>query len=491
MKKVIIIGAGIAGLTAAIYARKNGFDVEVYEMHTIPGGECTGWNRGGYHFDNCIHWLTGTKPGSGLYKLWQTVGALEGIDTYTASEFVAVKTGDVEVHMYQDIEKLRQHLKEISKEDAEAIDTYCEMILKIQQMNMPVEKPMEALNLLDYMRLWKEMKGALSLMPKLSKQYIEDYVSKFKHPALRRAISMDMERVNSHAPPFAMGIFSAGNGAWPMGGSLAMVKRMEKCAKDLGCKIYYKQKVKRILIKETAAIGIELEDGKVVTGDYIVPSNDLYVTLHNFLDGHYSDAKIDRYYRELEKHPGQTTVSIGVGVSCDLGSRPEHYSVEIEPFECGGKQIKTMAFKHFAYQKDFAPEGHSVLMIQIPADYKYWKALKEQGDAYDKAKMALEENIRRTLENVYEETKGHIEVVNIATPLTYERYCGAYRGSWMPFVGNPETKNFIHNGKLKGIKNLYLAGQWLYTPGGLPSAAATGRWAIWRICKKEKQTFID
>ncbi len=62
MKKVIIIGAGIAGLTCGVYARINGFETEIYELHTIPGGECTGWDRKGYHFDGCIHWLMGSKP---------------------------------------------------------------------------------------------------------------------------------------------------------------------------------------------------------------------------------------------------------------------------------------------------------------------------------------------------------------------------------------------------------------------------------------------
>ena len=64
MKKVVIIGAGIAGLTCGIYAQKNGFETEIYEQHTIPGGECTGWDRGGYHFDGCLHWLVGSKPGT-------------------------------------------------------------------------------------------------------------------------------------------------------------------------------------------------------------------------------------------------------------------------------------------------------------------------------------------------------------------------------------------------------------------------------------------
>ncbi len=44
-EKVIIIGAGIGGLTAAVYAAKCGFDTELYEQHSIVGGECTGWDK--------------------------------------------------------------------------------------------------------------------------------------------------------------------------------------------------------------------------------------------------------------------------------------------------------------------------------------------------------------------------------------------------------------------------------------------------------------
>ena len=75
-EKIVIIGGGIAGLSAGIYAKLAGFDVEIYEKNTIPGGECIGWNRKGYHIDNCIHWLTGTRKGTELYDVWKTTGAL-------------------------------------------------------------------------------------------------------------------------------------------------------------------------------------------------------------------------------------------------------------------------------------------------------------------------------------------------------------------------------------------------------------------------------
>ena len=62
-KRVLIIGGGISGLTAGVYAAKAGYETHLYEQQAYVGGECTGWDRGGYHIDNCIHWMNGTAPG--------------------------------------------------------------------------------------------------------------------------------------------------------------------------------------------------------------------------------------------------------------------------------------------------------------------------------------------------------------------------------------------------------------------------------------------
>ena len=58
-KRVIIVGAGISGLTAGIYARRAGFYVTILESHNIPGGLSTAWKRKGYLFEGGMHCLTG------------------------------------------------------------------------------------------------------------------------------------------------------------------------------------------------------------------------------------------------------------------------------------------------------------------------------------------------------------------------------------------------------------------------------------------------
>ena len=57
--KLVIIGGGLAGLSAGCYARASGFDVTIVEHNLALGGVCTAWHRGPYLVDGCIHWLAG------------------------------------------------------------------------------------------------------------------------------------------------------------------------------------------------------------------------------------------------------------------------------------------------------------------------------------------------------------------------------------------------------------------------------------------------
>ncbi len=75
-RSIIIVGAGLGGLAAGIYGRLNGYTTRIFEAHTIPGGQCTGWKRKGYVFDACIHHLFGCSPGTKINDLWRELGAM-------------------------------------------------------------------------------------------------------------------------------------------------------------------------------------------------------------------------------------------------------------------------------------------------------------------------------------------------------------------------------------------------------------------------------
>ena len=124
-KNIIIVGAGIGGLSTGCYAQMNGFNSEIFEMHTLPGGQCTAWKRGGFTFDGCIHHLAGCKPGYLLYKVWEELGALPGRPTLFPEDMCQVEdeTGK-RFNVYVDLERLRQHMLELAPQDASAINNY-------------------------------------------------------------------------------------------------------------------------------------------------------------------------------------------------------------------------------------------------------------------------------------------------------------------------------------------------------------------------------
>ena len=119
--KIIIIGAGVAGLSAGCYARMNGYDVTIFEAGSAAGGCCTSWKRKGYTFDGCIHSLEGSSSKSSLNRIWQELKALSGTIVVNHDEFIRYRSAGKEVVFYADPQRLERHLKNISPEDARPI----------------------------------------------------------------------------------------------------------------------------------------------------------------------------------------------------------------------------------------------------------------------------------------------------------------------------------------------------------------------------------
>ena len=94
------------------------------------------------------------------------------------------------------------------------------------------------------------------------------------------------------------------------------------------------------------------------------------------------------------------------------------------------------------------------------------------------------------LEAQIPEIKGKCEVWDAATPLTNERYCGNWRGSWMTEMTSGMKMN-RYPSVIKGLESLYFAGQRISPPGGLPVALVTGRTAVQYLCRDTGTVFVS
>jgi phytoene dehydrogenase-like protein len=142
---------------------------------------------------------------------------------------------------------------------------------------------------------------------------------------------------------------------------------------------------------------------------------------------------------------------------------------------------------NYSFDPTMAPEGKSVIVMRYESPWELWKDISDY--EYLKEKTQIEEDAKSLLEKRYPGILEYIEVCDVATPVTDARYTGVWKGSYEGFM--PSAKNMLNNIDpfIPGLKNFYMAGQWLSPGGGLPPAGQTGKWAIQYICKDEKMPF--
>ena len=157
---LIIIGAGVAGLSAGCYAQMNGYRTQIFEMHNLPGGLCTAWERKGFVFDGCIHYLFGSGPGQPFYSMWEELGTVQGRQFVHHDELMRITGADGQtLIVYSDPNRLEAHMKELSPRDGKLIHAFCEGVRKFTRFDLSLlqQKPRDLMGPLDWAQLGLKM----------------------------------------------------------------------------------------------------------------------------------------------------------------------------------------------------------------------------------------------------------------------------------------------------------------------------------------------
>ncbi len=492
MTKVVIIGAGIAGLTCGTYAQLNGFDTHIYEMHSIAGGECTGWDRGDYHFDGCIHWLMGSKPGTALHDIWRTTGALnDDVKIVNHDIFARYEEGDRYVNLYTNADKLEKHLLEVSPQDKKEIKRLCKALRAMGEFGMPIDKPMDKMTAGDGLKFAAKNIGKLGQLSFFNKTRMTEYVKLFKDPLLQRAILGAIPGdYYANALVMSMAGMHVGDSGYPVGGSRALAKRMEQRYVELGGQISYKSRVEKIIVENGSAKGIRLTNGEEVFGDIVISCADAYATFNKMLDGKYTPDIYRNLFDNPHKHFTPTCSIVFMGVNCEMTDSLRAINIHREKaVHINGQESDMASLLNYAYDETLAPKGKTVMAAYYEADYDYWNALYQDKEKYEQEKESLKQDAIDVLVKRYPQAEGKIEKTDVVTPMTYVKYCDAWRGCWMSWGDSGKDIPRYFPGELEGLKNFLLAGMWTLPPGGLPGAAGAGRFAAHRITEAQGREF--
>jgi phytoene dehydrogenase-like protein len=492
-KSIIIIGAGMGGMAAGIYGQMNGYETQIFEMHTKPGGQCASWKRKGHTFDACIHHFFGCKPDSVVYRLWHEVGAMPR-ELVSVEECTAVASPDGRMLVdYYDLGRLKETLLKLSPADAKAIEQYIGAI-----------KSFSGDKISDMMRggsIWTMITGLPSMLSlrKWMKLNMRDFAQRFSDPFLKKAFAL-LIYSDPNLPVFFHLLRHAGgmNGdiQWPVGGAGDFAKSIEKRYLELRGKVHYSSRVEKILVENDKAVGIGLTDGSEHRADIIISNADGRKTIFDMLDGKYINETVRGYCAPLSDET-PFAVNVCLGINRDLSGEPSSLILLLEqPVTMANHKYESIEAQLYGFDKTMAPAGKGTIKVELPASYAYWKKLyNDDRERYRQEKQKVAEGVIEILESHFPGIKGQVEVTDVATLMTWERFMGGSQG-WFNMPNrkldfstkeDPSDKKFKTT--LPGLSNFYFVGVWATMMGSLFNNADSGKTIIRRICKKDGKEF--
>jgi phytoene dehydrogenase-like protein len=477
-KKVLIIGGGIAGLCTGVYLRRIGFDTEILEMHSISGGLATAWKRNGFTFENCIHWLVGSKEGGQMNAGWKEVFDIRRLEFFDDPVFHVLEHGSDRITIYRDPDRLEAELLDKAPGDAASVREFAGLIRKIARLRMP-----EGDTFFRNIGAYLSFLPCLPALSKYGKLTMADYSQKFTNPLLRAFFSAGMGELSFLAIVFSLAWMSQGNAGYPIGGSLRMIGLIEENYKKLGGRIRFNAPVGRIRTEDGRAVGVTLQNGEEFPSDIVVSAADGHATIFGMLEGRFLDDRIRKIYDTYKPFPSYIQVSLGV--DADLHGEPGALAllldreIQIDP----ETTENVVTFRIFTFDPTFAPAGKTaVVCILTTYNHEYWCGMREKDpDRYAAEKQRVAATVTVIFEKRFPQARGKIEVVDVATPATIVRYTGNWKGSMEGWLMTPSTGIRQLPCVLPGLRNFYMAGQWISPGGGLPSGLMTGKAVSKRI----------
>lgn len=493
---IVIIGAGFAGLAAGTYAQMNGYRTEIFEMHHRPGGLCTAWKRHDYTIDGCVHWLVGSSPESGFHRYWEEVGIAQGRGFLYLDEYLRYEGSDGRtLILYTDVNRLENHLLELAPQDAKAVRDFIQGIRAFLGFDMPSPSGSSLRRLGKGLSLGILLATQWRAMQRWMRLSIADFARRFQDPLLQEALS------RIWFPEFSMFFllmtFAAlhnKNAGYPLGGSLPLSLALAKRYLDLGGVIHYQSRVEEIVVEEDKAVGIRLSDGSEHHAGRVISAADGYSTIFKMLGGKYLDTHIREVYEKWPTFPA--LLYVGIGVNRSFHGEPQVILGTSFPLrqkiKIGHTMRDRLSIHIYNYDPTLAPPGKTVVTVMMPDSYEYWKKLGEDRTLYQKEKEWITHTMVELLEERFPGITKQVEVVDVATPLTFERYTGNWKGSFEGWMLTPQNAPWAlrrMSQTLPRFRNFYMCGQWVEPGGGLPTGIMSGRRLIRRLCQEDGKKF--
>jgi prolycopene isomerase len=483
---VIVVGAGLGGVTAASLLAKRGLSVLMIEQQNKPGGACTSFKREDHVFDVGAAMLYGFGE-KGFRPFRFIVNELEEpIDVVAHSTLARMTFEGHEIVFWPDIDRFLEELYVLFPQEKEGLKAFYadlyKMYVNIVIKNEVISPPSEFSARQGLRRL---LSGPLAMltMPRLLSISVKDLMKKyFKTPEivdffdkLCSAYSYTTAEETPAIMAATMFIDNHVGGAYfPAGGAQMLPNTLEKAFERCGGQVLYREMVDEILIRDGRAYGVRLQNGIEIQGERVVANATVWNIYGKLVrPEHISPERLKWVQSLIPTYPSMTIYMVIERAGFPKDVFP--WEIYIENRKVIDSSDLTL-YVNSLVDSTLCPPDHLVVMAispnmckwPSPADPEY------RSEDYQAQKQQEAEKMLEQIEMHIPGFRKRILSMIVGTPSTIERYLLKNGGA----VGGP--KNQIGQEMLKRLharsewKNLYICGDSTVMGTGAPATAVSG-----------------
>jgi phytoene dehydrogenase-like protein len=500
---VVVIGAGLGGLTCAAYLARQGFPVTVAEQHAIPGGYATAFDRAGgkFTFDVSLH---GTAIHNNTpARILDDLGILSKLELVPLAEMYRVKSPEGEWHVPQgDPERFIRELATRFPGEADGIRAFVGDLLAIHTETERFgaksdryktwTKPLFPLL---YPNMWNVRARTLAQM----------LAARVQSPEVRHQLAFLWGYYGLPPSELSGFYYAVATGDYLLNGSYYIKTRSQRLSDLLaeaittaGGTLLYDTRVERVILDRGKVAGVALADGRELPARAVVCNGSALTLFERMVP---PGSVPDTYLRRLRAcRPSISSFIVWLGLNRPLDEHSVGYSTAVvsgrgpEAAYAAARNgdMERTDYSVCVYDRLFAGysrPGSATLMIMTLCGYDPWQRFETDYQAGRKADYLAQKRqwartlVQRTQKDLLPGLESMIEVQEAATPLTNWRYTGNTHGAIYGFEQSMDNAFMNRIDNRTPIAGLYLTGAWGNPGGGFAGALRSGQIAFEQLCR--------
>jgi len=479
--RVVVIDAGVGGLTAAAKLAREGADVTVLEAHVYPGGCAGSFFHQGYCFDVGATLAAGFFPGGPMDLVSQGAGvAAWPVRAANPAMVVHLPGGEKSVIRWTDERRWAERHAAFGVQ-ADRFWQWQERTadalwdLAMRRPSWPPQTFADGRRLIQTALSWLGQGHRNASSVELLASALRRVSSHLRRPSKDLRLFIDAQLLISaqttsrHANALygAAALDLPRRGAVHVEGGMGAISRtLEKALKDSGGEIHFRQAARRIVIEGHRPIAVETNRGDAFPSDVII-ANLTPWDLARLL-GEYAPRRLRRVPPTPKDAWGAFVLYVGLDESAVPSDFPLHHQVIVAEPLAEGNTVFISGSP--AWDQGRAPRGRRAFTMSTHTSLaRWWELYETDRAAYDQLKTEFSRRVLAAAEVVMPQVQDAADLRLPGTPVTFERFTRRYRG-WVG--GFPQTNLFRTWGP-RAAQGIWMVGDSIF-PGQSTAAVALG-----------------